>query len=53
MARLLRHCQPKGAETARPNRQGRASPPPLHFVESRHIRRIDASIACGPDPPEG
>ena len=32
MARLLRHCQPKGAETARPNRQGRASPPPLHFV---------------------
>ena len=32
MVRLLRHCQPKGAATARPNLQCRASTPPLHFV---------------------
>ena len=32
MVRILRHCQPKGAATARPNLQRRASTPPLHLV---------------------
>jgi hypothetical protein len=48
MVQILRHCQPKGAATARPNLQCRASTPPLHFVIPSSIRiiRILAAAAC-------